>query len=140
MPPAEKSRGKAGGELPAALEDGAMPLIFIAMPPMGKARPRVTSGHAFMPTAYRKWKKDFATRAKFAWSPWPLIAGEFRIKIIIGTISGKMRSDIDNAAGSVLDALQDAGLIANDRDCRELVARLIRTAQPGISVEAEGIK
>jgi len=114
--------------------------IFIPMPPMGKARPRVTrSGHAFMPNSYTKWKKDFGLRAKFAWKPWPPVNGPFAIRIIIGTKSGKMRSDLDNSAGSVLDALQDAGLIANDRDCRQLSARIIVTKQPGISVEVEAV-
>ena len=117
-----------------------MTLFFVAMPPMGKARPRVTrSGHCFMPNSYAKWKKDFAARAIFAWRPWPNITGPFSIKIIIGTKTGKMRSDLDNSAGSVLDALQDAGLIANDRDCRQLSARIIVTKQPGISVEVEGL-
>ena len=114
--------------------------MFIPMAPMGKARPRVTrSGHAFMPNSYTKWKKDFGARAKFAWHPWPPISGPFLIRITIGTKSGKMRSDLDNSAGSVLDALQDAGLIANDRDCRQLSARIIVTKQPGISVEVENV-
>ena len=114
--------------------------MLIAMPPMGKSRPRVTrSGHAFMPSKYVKWKKDFATRAVFAWRPWPKITGSFSIKITIGTKSGKMRSDLDNSAGSVLDALQDAGLIANDRDCRQLMARIITSDAPGILVEVEAL-
>ena len=114
--------------------------MLISMPPMGKARPRVTkSGHAFMPSSYTKWKKDFATRAVFAWRPWPNITGPFSIKITIGTKSGKMRSDLDNSAGSVLDALQDAGLIANDRDCRQLMAKIITSNTPWILVEVDTI-
>lgn len=115
-----------------------MTIIFIPMAPLGKARPRVTrSGHAYMPPAYTKWKQEFATRALLAWRPWQNIAGPFSIKIIIGTKSGKMRSDLDNSCGSILDSLQDAGLIANDRDCRMLMAKIIATNQPGISVEVE---
>jgi Holliday junction resolvase RusA-like endonuclease len=114
--------------------------MFIPMAPMGKARPRVTKrGHAFMPRSYKKWKAEFGLRAKNAWQPWPPINGPFLIRITIGTKSGKMRSDLDNSAGSVLDALQDAGLIANDRDCRQLSARIIVTKQPGISVEVEAV-
>ena len=109
--------------------------MLIAMPPMGKARPRVTkSGHAFMPSSYTKWKKDFAARAVFAWRPWPKITGPFSIKITIVTKSGKCRSDIDNCAGSILDALQDAKLIGNDRDCRELSVSLRQGKVPVIAV------
>lgn len=110
------------------------------MSPMGKARPRVTrSGHAYMPKQYTEWKKSFGARAKLLWAPWHPIEGPFAIRITLGTKSGKMRSDIDNAAGSVLDALQDAGLIKNDRDCRQLWARIITTNLPGISVEVEAL-
>lgn len=92
-----------------------------------------------MPDSYVKWKRQFGLHATMAWAPWPNITGPFSIKIIIGTKSGKMRSDLDNSLGSVLDALQDVGLIANDRDCRQLSAKIIVTKQPGISVEVEPI-
>ncbi len=110
-------------------------ILFIPMAPMGKARPRVTrSGHAFMPNKYTKWKRDFAIRACFQWGPSPPITVPFAIHIVLTTASGKMRSDIDNCAGSVLDSLQDAGLITNDRDCRELMIRLERGKVAGIHV------
>ena len=118
-----------------------MTLIFVAMPPMGKARPRVTkSGHAFMPSSYTKWKKDFALRARFQWGSEPAITAPFAIHIVLTTTSGKMRSDIDNCAGSVLDSLQDAKLIANDRDCRELMIRLERGEVAGIHVTVAEIQ
>lgn len=111
--------------------------IFIPMAPLGKARPRVTKRGTYMPIKYSKWKAEFGMRAKLAWAPFHPITGPFSMRIIFGTLTGKMRSDLDNAFASVADALQDAGLIANDRDCRHLSARLIVTKQPGISVEVE---
>lgn len=113
-------------------------IFLVTMPPMGKARPRMTRrGRTYMPAPYMEWKKEFSARAKIGWCPWPKITGPFSIKVVFGTKSGKMRSDLDNCIGSVLDALQDAGLIANDRDCRQLAAKLITTKLPGISVEIE---
>lgn len=110
-------------------------ILFVPMPPMGKARPRMTrSGHCFMPNSYTKWKKDFALRARFQWGSEPAITGPFAIHLVLTTKTGKMRSDIDNAAGSVLDSLQDARLIDNDRDCRELQVRLEQGKVPGIHV------
>lgn len=107
----------------------------VGMAPLGKARPRVTrSGHCYMPSAYSKWKKDFALRAKYGWGDSPAITNTFGIAIAIITKSGKMRSDIDNAAGSILDALQDAKLIGNDRDCRELSVSLRQGKAPVIAV------
>ena len=110
-------------------------ILFVAMPPMGKSRPRMTrSGHVFMPSSYSKWKKDFAARALFQWGGADRITGPFAIHLVLTTKTGKMRSDIDNAAGSVLDSLQDARLIDNDRDCRELQVRLEQGKVPGIHV------
>ncbi len=107
----------------------------IGMAPMGKARPRVTrSGHCFMPNKYTKWKKDFGLRAIYGWGASGQVNRPFGISIAIVTKSGKMRSDIDNCAGSILDALQDAKLIGNDRDCRQLSVSLRQGKVPVIAV------
>lgn len=90
------------------------------MHPMGKARPRVTrTGHAFMPTAYRKWKAEFVARCMAL----PLkdrktIDGPVSITVLFYTKTGNMRSDCDNAYAAVLDGLQDAKIIANDRQVK----------------------
>ena len=113
--------------------------IFIPMAPLGKARPRVTKRGTYMPVKYSKWKAEFGTRAKLAWAPFHPITGPFSMRVIFGTLTGKMRSDLDNCWGSVADALQDVGLIANDRDCRQLMARIITSDAPGILVEVEAL-
>ena len=113
--------------------------IFIPMAPMGKARPRVTRFGTYMPRKYSKWKKDFGTMAKLAWSPFPAICVPYAMRVVVGTITGKTRSDLDNIFAAAADALQDAGLIANDRDCRQLSAKIITSKIPGISVEVEAL-
>ena len=100
-----------------------MTAFQVHMPPMGKARPRVTrTGHAFMPEPYRKWKKEFGRLAKLALKSetLPLFPKGVRIRVdtVFFTKTGNCQSDTDNAHASVLDALQDAGIIVNDRDVK----------------------
>jgi Holliday junction resolvase RusA-like endonuclease len=46
------------------------------------------------------------------------------VEVVIRTKSGNMKPDIDNAAGAYLDALQAAGVIANDCLVRRLVVEV----------------
>jgi Holliday junction resolvase RusA-like endonuclease len=87
-----------------------------------------------MPNKYVKWKKDFGLRAIYGWGASSKITKPFGIAIAIVTKSGKMRSDLDNCAGSILDSLQDAKLIGNDRDCRQLSITLRKGVVPVIAV------
>jgi len=106
--------------------------FVVQMPAKAKARPRVVNGKAHMPTEYSKWKRDFAWVARQAMAGKQFI-GEvdvimsFRkdsVNITIMDSSTKRfgRSDIDNLAGGVLDALQDGGCIVNDSKVVELHA------------------
>ena len=110
-------RNKIQTELARAVEAQSI-LLNIGMPPMGKARPRLSRGRVHMPKKYVQWKKLFGALAKLQTKD--AIVGRFHINICVCTKSGKMRSDIDNVAGSILDALQDAKIIGNDRDCTNL--------------------
>lgn len=91
--------------------------LVVDLPPKAKARPRVTQNGTYMPPAYAQWKRDFAVACHGY--PWRVI-GRFSIVIRFYTPTGRMRCDLDNAAAAVLDALQDAGVIENDRDCVEI--------------------
>ena len=99
-------------------------ILTIGMPPMGKARPRLGKHGVHMPKKYVQWKKLFGSLAKLQTKE--SINGKFRINICICTKTGKMRSDVDNVAGSILDALQDVKIIGNDRDCTNLSISLSR--------------
>lgn len=89
--------------------------MYLNMDPMGKARPRLGSGRAFMPKAYVKWKHLAGIRMRAAWAGKPMIREPFAMFVVIVRKTGKMRSDLDNVVGSILDTAQDHLIIANDR-------------------------
>ena len=101
---------------------------------MGKQRPRF-GGRVFMPQSYLDWKNDFSRLfigevLSGGGKIWTL-EGRFRLSLRVQTPSGKSRSDLDNIIGSVLDSLQDGGLIANDRNCVEISASLEKSGKRG---------
>lgn len=106
-----------------------MPKYFIVleMQPKAKARPRVARGHAFMPKDYMQWKGEAGKQMR---NQMPRIreplTGRISISIRFLTASGKMRCDLDNACGAVFDALQDAEIIANDRDIYKMQAEVAK--------------
>ncbi len=108
-------------------------VIRIDQPAKPKPRPRGKGKHFYNPPEYTQWKQDVATEllARF---PRPRFRGRVAISIKFGrkgfvvtiedTEQGRHgQSDIDNLAGGVLDALQDAGVIDNDRNVTVLAAR-----------------
>lgn len=93
------------------------PGIFIALDGnvVPKARPRVTRKGTFMPHRYRDWKTaaifDFRAQAVELGLTTPLSGVAISIQLV-----GKhpRRGDLDNIAGSVLDALVQAGVLKDD--------------------------
>lgn len=91
-----------------------------------KARPRITTRHAYLPTNYREWRRmaeviivsQIVNKSKL-----PLA-----IALVEVNLTGKHRGDLDNLAGSCLDALVSAGVLTDDNvNC---VPRLTVTYQP----------
>lgn len=78
---------------------------------MSKARPRFSAGKVpYMPKEYMQWKKDLRALMAEWWTTPPLDHVD-RIDLVF---KGPARYDLDNLAGSVLDAGQ--GLVwTNDR-------------------------
>lgn len=113
--------------------------FIIGMKAMGKARPRVCGRRAFMPKKYTEWKASFGRRARSI-AGGGAIDGRFGIAGVIVTKSGKMRSDLDNSIGSILDALQDVGIIGNDRDCVSINMALEQGEDDQIFFTLEAIK
>ena len=102
----------------------------VPMPAKAKARPRVTANGTHMPKEYSKWKRDFAWLARQNMKGKRFIDNvdvimsfhkdHVNITIMDSERPRFGRSDIDNLAGGVLDALQDGGLIMNDNKVVEL--------------------
>ena len=109
-------------------------MIRIPMRVVPKARPRVTKNGTFMPKGYMAWKKEFVTQLKALRVPANKYAGNVALEVIFDTdemwvqlvpINDKKpkhlkRIDIDNAIGAVMDALQDAQIIEDDKQVVQL--------------------
>lgn len=91
-----------------------------------KARPRITSTQAYLPTNYREWRRmaELAIVSQIVnKSKLPL-----NVALIEVILTGKHRGDLDNLAGSCLDALVSAGVLIDDNvNC---VPRLTVTYEP----------
>jgi len=73
-----------------------------------KARPRF-SGHAYTPIKYKEWKDNAVKQLSQQYQGQPLTDCSIRI-----VFYGKHRGDLDNLAGSVLDALTQSKIIRDD--------------------------
>lgn len=95
--------------------------LTINLKPCAKARPRVTRWGCYMPKAYNLWRAAFVAEVKRQWDQPPI---DGAINVNIGFFCTSHRPDVDNSAGACLDALQDAGVFANDRAVKRLVAHI----------------
>jgi len=97
-------------------------LARIPWPGKSKPRPRVTRRGTYNPPEYTEWKENVAIVLGAAL---PHMSGNVRLGltfdetgidvVIVETERERFgRNDIDNLAGGVMDALQDAGVIDND--------------------------
>lgn len=109
-------------------------MIRIPMRAVPKARPRVTKRGTFMPKEYVQWKKDFGKVLAVLRVPADSYEGNLALEIIFDTdemwvqlvpindVKPKhlRRIDIDNAIGAVMDAFQEANVIADDKQIVQL--------------------
>lgn len=94
-------------------------MIYLPLPPMAKARPRVTKRGTYMPKDYQAWRVQFAFLWRWhAGSKAVPHEGRCRVDVIWSTKTGNMRPDCDNAYAAVMDALQDSGAFVNDRQVK----------------------
>jgi len=101
-----------------------------------KARPRFNGTQAFLPSGYRGWKTSAYLEIWHQLSQHPKMQPIRRASVEIQLV-GKHRGDLDNAAGSVLDVLVEAGVLVDDRlSCvsRLVVEHLVST-KCGVWVE-----
>jgi Holliday junction resolvase RusA-like endonuclease len=92
--------------------------FIINLRPMGKARPRVCRGKAHMPPPYMRWKKA-AAMLMMPYRPEKPIDGPVFVGTYFATRTGNCQSDTDNAHSAILDVLQDAGFIHNDKQVKD---------------------
>lgn len=91
-------------------------MITIALPPPPSTNAiwkPTRAGRIIVSPAYRDWKA-MAKREVAAQRAGLAIAGPFRVAIVLPE---GMRGDGDNLIKPTLDACQNGGAIANDRDC-----------------------
>lgn len=120
--------------------------FWLRMRPAGKARPRVTAKSTYMPKAYQAWRRQAESLIGLSLRDWAeehldtwralRNGSDCSLSIVIETPTGRMRPDIDNAVGAIMDALQGAGVLANDRQVRRLSAE-IRRGETLISIGLE---
>lgn len=93
-----------------------------------KARPRVDGTNTHMPPDYLEWKDRVAEFVGYSGLRKRAMQGDVQVAMVFHsdhvdveilpsttTRPRGVRGDLDNLASGMLDALQDAGLIANDR-------------------------
>jgi Holliday junction resolvase RusA-like endonuclease len=113
--------------------------IRIPGEPVGKARPRVTSGgHAYTPARTRAWESAAALLMMRGLAPLP--AGvPLRLEVVAHhpaplrkappagspCMGGGRRPDLDNVIKAAADALQIAGVVPDDRQIVAVVARSV---------------
>ena len=109
-----------------------------------KARPRVKAGeHTYMPPDYMEWKDRVAQFVGLTGLRKRAMTGDVRVVMVFGPDSIEVeilpsmterpkgvRGDLDNLAGGLLDALQDAGLLPNDRHVVDLEASFPQQKEP----------
>ena len=108
-------------------------LAFPDFKPMAKARPRFGQGYVHMPKPYVDWKYAFAARAKWQYNGEPIV-GLLSVDVVFKTQTGSMRPDLDNAFGAVADALQEAGVIGNDRQIVGLCCHVEKAKKPDVGI------
>lgn len=111
-------------------------IVDLEIPPMPKKRPRVTRNGTFMPAEYVTWKEEVGVLVVNAMRLVSAEAFTGRIELDVTFHRKRMtvliletdnerhgRADIDNLLGAVMDAMQDAGVIDNDRDVTAISGR-----------------
>lgn len=93
--------------------------------PVPQGRARTTKFGTFYPKTSKAHRKVLT--AAFAGTETKHPIHEMTVALHVGIAGARANSDLDNHAKMVLDALQDAGVIASDdvRTVRELVVRAV---------------
>lgn len=112
--------------------DSDVQSVWIPWKTIPKARPKFNSDtkRAYMPKEYAEWKEQVA---EFLGYQLPFIEGNIALFLSFNKAGVRMEiwnvererfgsADLDNLAGAVMDALQDSGVISNDKQVVMLTA------------------
>jgi Holliday junction resolvase RusA-like endonuclease len=115
---------------------------FVPVRGKPKARPRVTKNGTFMPADYRKWRDEFAV--ELARLKPPAYQGPVALRLDFQTDGVRIhmdafdgvrpkhvRADLDNLVGAVMEVLEDAGVVGNDRQIMFLEASCYEDGDDG---------
>jgi Holliday junction resolvase RusA-like endonuclease len=122
--------------------------IYADIKPMPSPRPRVCRFGTYMPKTYTAWKKEFIKLGKLC----DQTSQQGRLSVFITcdveppiSCSKKEREarlrdgvpagDLDNHIKSILDAMQEAGVFANDNQVVKLVAEKKYAPKQGVTVK-----
>lgn len=123
--------------------------------PVPASRPRVTRRGTFNPKRYTDWKRGAARRCRASWGRTPSVKTAVAVMVELVLPRPKdmpkkgihrdywhptedyilpLRGDLDNFAKAALDALQQGGVIADDRQVVELTVTKYAGSQPGVTI------
>ncbi len=106
------------------------------LPPSVNANTRFGTAHAYSSPRYREWSSeavpDLKEQARGA-----SIDGPYKLSITAAR-PDKRKRDIDNIIKPLSDALQKAGVIANDHYCEFISARWVTTGD-GVAIRIEPV-
>lgn len=113
--------------------------IYIEGVPRPKERPRLRAGGGFTPPATRGWEEvvtwaAISQGARRVFSSWD---GEYAVDVTIYHAK-VLRGDLDNYLKAILDGLQTAGVLRNDKLVRELTIRRVPDDVDGTAIVVRG--
>lgn len=121
-------------------------LDFPGIRPQAKRNSQFRNGYAYVEPHYRAWRNMVAAVARGQWLRTDFTMREplsepMAVSVTFRTASGILRGDLDNAFAGLMDALQAAEVIENDKLIRRLSAEVVKVPRKdvGISVSIEQI-
>lgn len=96
--------------------------LSLPMPPTGNHMFTVVRGRKIMGAAYRKWRKIAEPEIKKYMEGREAILGPYRMSLSFDRPS-KAERDLSNYIKGPEDALVACGVVRDDSDCMEIVAR-----------------
>lgn len=127
----------------AAAIGGSIVIVidFPGIRPQSKRNSQFRNGFAYVEPQYRQWRALAEGVARCQWlrpdfTMREPISDPIAMAVVFKTASGLLRGDLDNGFAAMADVVQNAGIIENDRQIKELSAKVVKAprAEVGITV------